>query len=317
MAIKVARWLDKICWAESNTVILLHQHMQIKAILCVKFGSNLGACKRHTGTGPLPFASELNNRHYWQGLWLQRQETLCKSNHQLTSMVVSWARHQWVRGGNKAPHKEITAPHPRGFYGLELVIGLCSSPVVLPASKYNYSTSMHLLEPQSSDPLKPFAKGLYLIFSCVTWAAKNKGKVNKHRLCCMEWLQGNYNVSVCMAIQFMHGNALLLHLSTCWFWYAVTAMNCVSGKMCVLNRSPIFCWTENVLSAFVFTMCILGWYLCIEFRISCRKWGRDLLKLQVPKVHIKIEPIIILCHYCPTVMTCLQSIWAQAWPLSF
>jgi len=49
------------------------------------------------------------------------------------------------------------------------------------------------------------------------------------------------------------------------FWYAVTAMNCVSGKQNVRTAPD----DAILMTSRVLTMWKRGWYLCIEFRIVC------------------------------------------------
>ena len=87
---------------------------------------------------------------------------------------------------------------------------------------------------------------------------------------------------------------------TCWFWYAVTDINWVSGKIWVLKFSLTFCCIENVWSSFVLTMCIRGWYLCIEFKTICKREkiipdviDNNLCQRKVPKSN-RIEFYIIL-----------------------
>lgn len=62
------------------------------------------------------------------------------------------------------------------------------------------------------------------------------------------------------------------HLLTSWFWYAVTAVKIVSGKIYDLNSS----FSNSVGDVSVAlpdlrTRWIRGWYLCMEFKTICKK----------------------------------------------
>lgn len=59
---------------------------------------------------------------------------------------------------------------------------------------------------------------------------------------------------------------------TNWFWYAVTAVKIASGNMkvlcCSLRRSVMWRFPSSVSRHRI--KCILGWYLCIEFKTICK-----------------------------------------------
>ena len=66
-----------------------------------------------------------------------------------------------------------------------------------------------------------------------------------------------------------------VYCGTFWFWYAVTPINWVSGNMWVLKLSLSPCCIVNAFSSLAFTTCILGWYLCIEFKMTWREGKKD------------------------------------------
>lgn len=63
---------------------------------------------------------------------------------------------------------------------------------------------------------------------------------------------------------------------TSWFWYAVTPMKFVSAKVNVFISSDLRLITEAVWSR-LRIICTLGWYLCMEFRMSWKIWERNKL----------------------------------------
>ena len=70
----------------------------------------------------------------------------------------------------------------------------------------------------------------------------------------------------------MSNVASSFHLTSCccyqkltrWFWYDVTAMNVVSGKV---NVSALVKSVVSLCSSGFLIKWILGWYLCIEFKM--------------------------------------------------
>lgn len=64
-----------------------------------------------------------------------------------------------------------------------------------------------------------------------------------------------------------------------WFWYAVTAVNTVSGKTKVLwsNSCKSFGVVGIFRPGYNRTKCIRGWYLCIEFSMSCKEISWEII----------------------------------------
>ena len=54
-------------------------------------------------------------------------------------------------------------------------------------------------------------------------------------------------------------------IPTLGLWYAVTAINSVSGKTCV---EKVLLRSDSGELSLAWTAWILGWYLCIELRIT-------------------------------------------------
>ena len=62
------------------------------------------------------------------------------------------------------------------------------------------------------------------------------------------------------------GLLAILSLVICWFWYAVTVVNLVWGKVKVAENVSFFSWQLSRTTT-------TGWYLCIEWRHT---WEREL-----------------------------------------
>ena len=61
------------------------------------------------------------------------------------------------------------------------------------------------------------------------------------------------------------GLLAILSLVICWFWYAVTVVNLVWGKVKVAENVSFFSWQLSRTTT-------TGWYLCIEWRHT---WERE------------------------------------------
>lgn len=101
---------------------------------------------------------------------------------------------------------------------------------------------------------------------------------------------------------------------TSWFWYAVTPMKFVSGKVKVFISSDLRLITEAVWSR-LRIICTRGWYLCIELRMSCnvQKQGKSLNVPYWTKIVGQFEVRRAVCklEWCPRLRRILSFLWPQ------
>jgi len=101
------------------------------------------------------------------------------------------------------------------------------------------------------------------------WCLNRRRDLYKHKQSIKHYIGSCYAISVLdTELLCSDGNAFK---PTSSFWYAVTAMNCVSGKLKLLIR---FFWALAV----TLTTCKRGSYLCREFNMIWKYWDKFLWK---------------------------------------